>query len=102
MTANMAARDQIHRLVDALPDDALDAARRMLAGLSAPSVADPVTSALAKAPMDDEAVTRGDAQAIAEGERDVEEGRALSPQWSFGHVSVCDRPLCQSGRLVSA
>ena len=98
---NRTTRDQIHRLVDALPDDALDAARRMLAGLSAPSVADPVTSALAKAPMDDEAVTRGDAQAIAEGERDVEEGR-VSPQWSFGHVSVCDRPLCQSGRLVSA
>ena len=74
----MTARDQIHRLVDALPDDALDPARRMLAGLSAPSLVDPVTSALAKAPMDDEPVTLGDAEAIAEGERDVEDGRVVS------------------------
>ena len=76
----MTARNQIHRLVlvDALPDSALDAAGRMLAGLSAPSFADPVTAALAEASMDDEAVTRGDAEAIAEGERDVEDGRVVS------------------------
>ena len=74
----MAARDQIHRLVDALPDDALDAAGRMLAGLSAPSLSDPVASALAKTPLDDEAVTPSEADAIAEGERDVEDGRVVS------------------------
>ena len=74
----MTARDQIHRLVDALPDDALDTAGRMLAGLSAPSFADPVTSALAEAPMDDEPVTPSDAEAIAEGERDVKDGRVVS------------------------
>ena len=74
----MTARDQIHRLVDALPDDALDTAGRMLAGLSAPLLPEPVASALAKAPMDDEAVTPSDAEAIAEGERDVENGRVVS------------------------
>ena len=74
----MNARSQIHRLVDALPDSALDAAGRMLAGLSASSFVDPVSSALAKAPLDDEAVTRADAEAIAEGERDVEDGRVVS------------------------
>lgn len=32
----MTARDQIHRLVDALPDDDLEVVGRMLSGLSAP------------------------------------------------------------------
>ena len=43
-----------------------------------PSLAHSVASALAKAPMDDEAVTCSDAEAIAEGERDVEDGRVVS------------------------
>ena len=73
----MTARDQIHRLLDALPDDDLEVVGRMLSGLSAP-LADPVTSALARAPIDDEPVTPSDAEAIAEGERDVEEGRVVS------------------------
>ena len=46
--------------------------------MSEPSLAHPVASALAKAPMDDEAVTRSGAEAIAEGERDVENGRVVS------------------------
>lgn len=75
---NVTARDQIHRLVDALPEDALDAATRALAVLSTLPHEDPVATALAKAPMDDEPVTPGDAMAIAEGERDVENGRVVS------------------------
>ena len=74
----MTARAQLHRLVDTLPDDALDTAGRMLAGLSAPPLADPVASALAKAPLDDEPVTAGYAEAIAEGERDADDGRVAS------------------------
>ena len=74
----MTAREQIHRLVDALPDDALDTAGQVLAELSVPPCADPVTTALAEAPMDDEPVTPGDAEAIAEGERDFEEGRVVT------------------------
>ncbi len=73
-----AKTEQVHRLVDALPDDALDAAEKMLNGLSARSLADPATSALAKAPIDDEPVTVGEAQAIAEGERDVEDGKVIT------------------------
>ena len=74
----MTARAQLHQLVDTLPDDALDAAGRMLAGLSTPPLADPITSALANAPLDDEPVTLGDAEAIAEGESDVKDGRVVS------------------------
>ena len=44
----MAAREQIHRLVDALPDDALNTAEHMLAGLSASSITHPAALALAK------------------------------------------------------
>ena len=36
----MTDRAQIHHLVDALPDDALDTVERLLAGLFAPTVAD--------------------------------------------------------------
>ena len=57
--------------------DALDSAGRMLAGLASPP-ADPVASALAKVPMDDEPVTPAYAEAVAEGERDVKEGRVVS------------------------
>ena len=39
---------------------------------------DPVAAALAKAPMDDEPVTASEAEAIAEGERDVRDGRVVS------------------------
>ena len=74
----MTSRDQLHRLVDALPVDALDVAERMLAELSAQCLVDPVTSALAKAPMDDEPVTPSDAEAITAGERDFEDGRVVS------------------------
>ena len=74
----MTAREQIHQLVDALPDDALDTAEKMLTGLSALLPANPVTSALAKAPTDDEPVTVGEAEAIAEGERDVENGEIIT------------------------
>ena len=70
-------REQLHRLLDALPNHLLDVAGRVLVGLSG-SLADPVTSTLAKAPMDDEPVTPADVEAIKEGERDIEEGRVVS------------------------
>lgn len=38
----------------------------------------PVAAALANAPVDDEPVTPSDAEAIAEGERDVKDGRVVS------------------------
>ena len=73
----MTAREQIHRLVDAPPDDALDTAAKMLNGLSVPSL-DPVISALAKAPIDNEPVTEDEGEAIEPGERDVEDGEVIT------------------------
>ena len=49
----MTARAQIHRLVDALPDDALDTVERMLAGFVAPAITDQAAAAPTKAPTGD-------------------------------------------------
>ena len=46
----LTAREQIHRLVDALPDDALDAVERVLAGLSDPTIAHQTALALGETP----------------------------------------------------
>lgn len=74
----MTARERIHQLVDILPDEELETAGRVLAGLSALSHSGLVASALAKAPMDDEPVTAREAEAIEEGERDFERGRPVT------------------------
>lgn len=82
-------REQLHRLLDALPDHLLDDARRVLVDLPN-SLADPVALALAKAPMDDEPVTPADVEAIKEGERDVEEGRVVSAAELRGRLGAAD------------
>ena len=64
--------------VDMLPDDELEIAERVLAGLSVLSLSNPATAALAKAPVDDEPVTAREAEAIEEGERDFERGRVVA------------------------
>ena len=46
----MTAREQIHRLVDALPDDTLDTVKRVLAGLSESTVARQGALALGETP----------------------------------------------------
>lgn len=74
----MAAREQIHQLVDMLPDNELETAGRVLAGLSALSLSSPATAALAKAPLDDEPVTPAEAEAIEAGERDFRRGRLVA------------------------
>ena len=53
---NLAAREQIHRLVDALPDDALDAVERVLAGLSESAITHQTASALGEMPTGGRAV----------------------------------------------
>ena len=47
---DMTAREQIHRLVDALPDDTLDTVKRVLAGLSESTVARQGALALGETP----------------------------------------------------
>ena len=74
----MSTKEQIHQLVDDLPESELETAKRVLEGLSALSVSSPVEAALANAPVDDESVTDEEAQAIEEGERDVQAGRVVS------------------------
>jgi hypothetical protein len=54
----MATREELHRLVDELPDDELEAARRYLQYLrDYDNYGDPLVSALADAPCDDELTT---------------------------------------------
>ena len=74
----MTTKEQIHHLVDDLPESELETAKRVLEGLSALAVSSPVEAALANAPVDDEPVTAEEAQAIEEGERDVGAGRVVS------------------------
>ena len=74
----MTTKEQIHQLVEDLPDSDLETVKRVLEGLSALSSANLVKAALANAPVDDEPVTAEEAQAIEEGERDVGAGRVVS------------------------
>lgn len=69
----MIARDELHTILDSIPEDRLDAAREALAAL-----ADPVLLALLTAPEDDEPLTEEDLQAIAEGEEDRRLGRTIT------------------------
>ena len=69
----MIARDELHTLLDAIPEDRLAAAREALAAL-----ADPVWLALISAPKDDEPLTEEDLQAIAEGQEDARLGLTIS------------------------
>lgn len=69
-----------------LPDDALKTAGRVLAGLSAPSLSNPATAALAKAPLDDEPVTDREAEATTEGERDLERRRIVTAAELRAHM----------------
>jgi hypothetical protein len=69
----MIARDDLHTLLDSIPEDRLAAAREALAAL-----ADPVLLALLSAPEDDEPLTDEDLAAIAEGEEDQRLGRTIT------------------------
>ena len=73
----MTTKERIHQLVEDLPESELETAKRVLEALSAlPS--NPVVEALANAPVDDEPVPDAEAQAIEEGERDIEAGQVVS------------------------
>lgn len=68
----MIARDDLHTVLDSIPEDRLAAAREALAAL-----ADPVLVALLGAPEDDEPLTEEDIQAIAEGRAEHERGELV-------------------------
>jgi hypothetical protein len=68
----MIARDELHTMLDAIPEDRLPAVREALAAL-----ADPVLLAFLTAPEDDEPLTDEDLQALAEAREDREQGRTV-------------------------
>jgi len=69
----MIARDELHTILDSIPENRLDAARDALAAL-----ADPVLLALLTAPEDDEPLTGDDLVALAEGREDQTQGRTIA------------------------
>ena len=74
----MTTKERIHQLVEDLPESELETAKRVLEALSALSSSNPVVEALGNAPVDDESVPDEEAQAIEEGERDIEAGQVVS------------------------
>jgi hypothetical protein len=60
MNTSAAKKEALHRLVDALPEDRIPTARRLLGSL----VDDPVRRALDEAPLDDEPVTDEERQEL--------------------------------------
>lgn len=65
-------REQLHELLDALPDNQLDDAAGALRALN-----DPVLRAFRNAPEDDEPTTDEDLAAIAEGNAAYERGETV-------------------------
>lgn len=71
-------REQLHHLIDRLPDEDLPAVQRVLSALC--ETADLALSALAEAPLDDEPLTDEDEAAIAEGWEHHRAGKGISAE----------------------
>lgn len=72
----MSVRDEVHRLVDALPESELPAIRQVLEARSR-EVGDSFLRFLNEAPIDDEPTTPEEEQAVAEAREDVRRGRTI-------------------------
>jgi hypothetical protein len=72
----MCRRDTLHRLVDALPEEDLTTAGRLLAGLTI--TADPVERALLLAPVDDELDTDDADGGLTEARQELARGEGSS------------------------
>ena len=68
----MIARDELHTMLDAVPEQHLVAVRESLARL-----ADPVLLAFLQAPEDDEATTEEDLEALAEARTEYARGETV-------------------------
>jgi hypothetical protein len=71
----MSARAKVHRLVDSLPDEEMEAVERFLSELT---TLDPLERVLLLAPPDDEPETEEERALVEEGLRDIREGRVRS------------------------
>jgi hypothetical protein len=72
----MAPRDNLHRLVDTLPESELERAERVLEALR--QVAEQPYRPLEEAPLDNESETHEEKVAAEEARRDVAAGRTIS------------------------
>ena len=72
----MATKEDLHKLIDKLPEDEIQAATLYLQHLQNRN--DPVLAALLNAPEDDEPETEYECQAVAEGMEDLEAGRMVT------------------------
>jgi hypothetical protein len=67
-------REALHELIDRIPENEIVVAQRVLERLAR----DAAFRAAMSAPLDDEPVTAGDAEAIARARRDLQAGRVAS------------------------
>jgi hypothetical protein len=72
----MRTRDELHRLVDQLPEGEFDAAGRYLEYLRL--MYDPVVKAFLEAPEDDEPETKAERMAVEEAKEALRRGEAVS------------------------
>ena len=79
----MIARDDVHRMVDAVPDEKLAELREALAGL-----VDPVLLAFMEAPEDDEPTTQEDLAALAEGRAELARGETIPLAAVFAELAA--------------
>lgn len=73
-------RDDLHQLVDQIPDSKLVEAERRLKRLieATKTWSDPVKKAIDAAPIDDEPITEEERERIRRADEDFKEGRTLS------------------------
>ena len=74
----MTIKEELHRLVDELPENESHAAKRFLEYLR--NMGDPVLRAMLEAPEDDEPETEEERAAVAEAQEDFKAGRVVSHQ----------------------
>jgi CO dehydrogenase/acetyl-CoA synthase beta subunit len=74
----MTIKEELHRLVDELPESESHAAKRFLEYLR--NMGDPVLRAMLEAPEDDEPETEEERAAVAEAQEDFKAGRVVSHQ----------------------
>jgi hypothetical protein len=72
----MPSRQQLHELVDRIPEKSTDAAARMLAGLAA----DPVLYSLLIAPLDDEPISAELERRILEAAASIDRGEGITTE----------------------
>ena len=81
----MATKEDLHKLIDKLPEDEIQAATLYLQHLQNRN--DPVLAALLNAPEDDEPETEYERQAVAEALEDLKAGRVLTSDQVLDDIS---------------